>query len=396
MIYGVYTTELCNIYKKKKYYSNEREGYIEFDVVIELLREGTKEPNLIVIFECKNYSGSIPEEKVREFSDKLSEIAKHKAKGILVVNSKLQYGAKKLLEKRGMGLAKYSKYGIEIILERKNNFWLGTKFIEKQIFGKNNCAKSLKFSAYYDGKFLSSIRELLQWIDECPNIKSKQEKTTQKNLIPFLSYEKIEKQAMELLNNVNYTGKMVNLEEICSYLSINLNFIDEKHKDEQENEILGIANFQRKDINIYLHENKNRERFTIAHEIGHFFLNHCKLLHSDFVIERDLLNIHDKQDNSKYERLEVQANIFASCLLLPKNYFIGKIYEIKEQLNIKNKGFGEIYVDNQRCNLTDYHELLSCLSQYFGVSKQAIEIKLKKLNLLNDARKNTKYNNYVS
>lgn len=153
------------------------------------------------------------------------------------------------------------------------------------------------------------------------------------------------------------------------------------------NLILGSANFDRKLISINFHSNKNRERFTLGHEIGHFCLRHEQYLHSEKIIEHDLFIDKDVGGIFNYERLEFQANAFSSSLLLPSNVFLGVTDVFRKRLNIRDRGHGYIYVDDQPCNLHTYEQLLSNLRLYFEVSRQAIEIKLLRMGLVVDMRK---------
>ncbi len=57
-------------------------------------------------------------------------------------------------------------------------------------------------------------------------------------------------------------------------------------------------------------ENKRRQRFTFAHELGHFMCH--RLLQDSF-------EDGDKNLNDYRTTLEREANVFASCLLLPAN-----------------------------------------------------------------------------
>ena len=194
------------------------------------------------------------------------------------------------------------------------------------------------------------------------------------------------------MERIDYRDRAVNLEEICSELSLDLESTEQEVQDEDGNPILGTVNFSRKSIRInshrtITHNKENRKRFTIAHEIGHFCLQHDNYLRSESVLERDLLIDNVMENSFNYERLEFQANAFASHLLLPEYMFRKKTAEIREHLGIKDRGHGYIFVDNQPWNDQSYNELRSILSTYFEVSKQAIEIKFKKLGMLNDQRK---------
>lgn len=382
LVYDVYPPELCQIHQKKKYYCAERKGDVEFDIVVEVYRRNAQEPHIIVVFECKNHSNNISENLVTDFSDKLGRIFKHNAKGVLVVSSALQSGAENLVNRRNIGVIKYSEIGFETILERK----VENSYIKKSIFESQLSSKPLKFSGYYNGNFFNSTRSFFGALDS---------QTRQKNIsfekgvnltIPYISDEKIKEETTELLRKINYEGGAVNLQKICSLLSIDLHHTNQPHQDENEIEILGYANFSKKEIYIHFHKNKNRERFTLSHEIGHFYLKHDQFLRSETLIASDLL-IDDTNDNNfNYNQLEFQANNFASCLLLPEDFFISKINELRKKLDIKDKGHGYIYVDNQSCNFLPYNLLLSELSNHFETSKQAIEIRLKKMNWLTDNR----------
>jgi Zn-dependent peptidase ImmA (M78 family) len=87
--------------------------------------------------------------------------------------------------------------------------------------------------------------------------------------------------------------------------------------------------FDRNTCGMLVHSNKGsyifinadqpytRRRFSVAHEIGHYFLGH----------ESD---VTQENDQNRYE--EVQANRFASCLLMPDELFH---FVHKEQTSIK-------------------------------------------------------------
>jgi Zn-dependent peptidase ImmA (M78 family) len=89
----------------------------------------------------------------------------------------------------------------------------------------------------------------------------------------------------------------------------------------------------------------NRQRFTIAHELAHFICHrHLNDFFSDTVFFR----------NGEQNRLEVEANQFAARLLMPEKYF--RRY-IKESSNV-----------------------VSDISEHFGVSSMAVRIRAKQLN----------------
>ena len=107
---------------------------------------------------------------------------------------------------------------------------------------------------------------------------------------------------------------------------------------------------------IYLNAKKSflREKFTIAHELGHLFL------HMGFLINKQLWNsitiFEDSVYYRKYERMsgnynqeESEANEFAASFLMPRDEFGEQIY-----LNLSNN----------KVNIIN-------IAHYFGVSTSA-------------------------
>lgn len=384
LLLGAYPPENCKIFKKKTYYCKEREADVEFDIVVELYAQGRAQPHLYVIFECKNHDGNVSELHVNDFSSKIGRMFPHAVKGIMVVSSRLQSGADKVARNRRMGIVKYDQNGLEIVADRHGGPCVENGYVESQIFQRDYSRKSLKFSAYNDGKYFSTISQLLRSID--PEGDTVIEHEYVPAAVPYVSIDAIKNSVKEVLAEVKYKGGPVDLERICSALSINLSHSDQDMRDIDGIPVLGSANFTRKLITINAHGNRNRERFTLGHEIGHFQLRHGAYLSSETIIERDLL-IKETDQSLNYERLEYQANTFSSNLILPDEFFIMKTAEFRHYLGITNRGHGYIFVDNQPYNYVVYDQLLLCLSNYFEVSKQAIQIKFKSLGMLTDERK---------
>lgn len=97
-----------------------------------------------------------------------------------------------------------------------------------------------------------------------------------------------------------------------------------------------------------------RKRFTIAHELGHYFINHRPA------------KCFAHRDAGNYSSEERDANSFASALLMPED-------EIRREVNnFKKAGFAEL-PDSQ---LIDY------IADAFDVSQSAAEVRLKRLNMI--------------
>ena len=63
-----------------------------------------------------------------------------------------------------------------------------------------------------------------------------------------------------------------------------------------------------------------RQRFTIAHELGHLVLHHFKAPHADGRLQ---VRFRDKKSAQGYDREEIQANQFAAELLMPERFIRG-------------------------------------------------------------------------
>ncbi len=77
--------------------------------------------------------------------------------------------------------------------------------------------------------------------------------------------------------------------------------------------------------------------------------------------------------------------MFASNILLPFEALKLMTYIFMRDIGYRDILKG-IYVDNQDCNLQDYSQLLSRLCRKFEVSRQALEIRLSQLGMIDDHR----------
>lgn len=393
-VFDVYPANLCEVHKKKKYYCREREGDVEFDVVIEIRREGRSEPHLRVIFECKNHEKPVQERDIRDFSDKIKGISAHGAKGLVVSSSRLQSGAENVARNRGLGIVKFDENGIDIVADRTGGTWTENHFVKKQIIDGAEKSKSLKFSACSDGRFFGSVNQLLRSFAPESAIEAATVVDPLTKYVTFKSDTEIRAIAEKSLSHLHHIRGAVDLEKLCVELDLQLRFSEKLALDSDGHQILGTANFDQRTIEVNQQGNKHRERFTIDHEIGHFCLRHDQYLHTDSIIEHDLLVDAQSDGTLNYERLETQANIFASELLLPEADFRISVEALRLHIGIADRGFGYIFVDDQPCNYTPYNEMLSALSNHFNVSKQAIEVRIKRMGLVTDKRRNSQLSKF--
>jgi Zn-dependent peptidase ImmA (M78 family) len=103
-----------------------------------------------------------------------------------------------------------------------------------------------------------------------------------------------------------------------------------------------------------------RQRFSIAHEIGHFILHQTKA--PVFIDKTYTIYRRDGVSSSGSDYQEIQANQFAAALLMPESLLRNEIEHVGFDLA------NEIALDY--------------LAEKFGVSRQAMSFRLANLNIL--------------
>jgi Zn-dependent peptidase ImmA (M78 family) len=109
---------------------------------------------------------------------------------------------------------------------------------------------------------------------------------------------------------------------------------------------------------------KGRQRFTIAHELGHFKL-HRNASTEQLFVDKDFLVKYRSANNYSLQELkhEQEANAFAAALLMPK------VFIHTELANKKYTNLPEL-------------ELIETLARVFEVSVPAMTYRLNNLNIL--------------
>ena len=158
-------------------------------------------------------------------------------------------------------------------------------------------------------------------------------------------------------------------------------------KSEAERGILGRITFDPPSIVVFFDgAGEARERFTLAHELGHLLLGHGSYMKAETVDKSDI----DKDDVDlgidDLCHLEWQANYFASCLLLPRDALLASAFRQALYMDLWNRGHGLVFVDNQPANIANYFVFTTALMNVFDVSRTTVSIRLTALGLLNDSR----------
>ena len=93
-------------FKKKGYYSRDRDSEIIIDVSVEVWLPSADKWSILWVCECKDYTGAIPVDDVEEFKAKLDQIAGVNKKGVMAVSGALQQSALKYARSNGIGIVR--------------------------------------------------------------------------------------------------------------------------------------------------------------------------------------------------------------------------------------------------------------------------------------------------
>jgi Zn-dependent peptidase ImmA (M78 family) len=120
-------------------------------------------------------------------------------------------------------------------------------------------------------------------------------------------------------------------------------------------------------VGLNVSHSKTRQRFTLAHELGHFLLHKQNEggLHVD---DRDFfIKFRDHHSSDGSDREEREANAFAAELLMPSSFLERDAKKLREGLSLSDE--------------TAVRELAS----RYGVSLQALSFRLVNLGLIDAA-----------
>ena len=142
-------------------------------------------------------------------------------------------------------------------------------------------------------------------------------------------------------------------------------------------------------------ENRRREYFTLAHEISHWILHDGYYSRLEKRAEKGrLMQTHTacREENvfggapagslrTDEDWMEWQANALASSLLMPKSMFIARARGAIKDARIAGDRPGTAAgADDENCEKE--RRVIGELALFYGVSRQAVSIRLKRLGIL--------------
>ena len=164
---------------------------------------------------------------------------------------------------------------------------------------------------------------------------------------------KIEEQARQLLESNGINRAPVPVEEIAKALGIEVKY--SPGRPDVSGALVRDGRSAFIAVNSAQHE--NRQRFTIAHEIGHFLRHKGTRLHFD---EDFSVNFRDALSSEAKDSVEIEANQFAASLLMPRHFIR------KDMTRFISDG-------------SDPEDAIESLRIKYKVSKRAMEFRLLNL-----------------
>ena len=87
---------------------------------------------------------------------------------------------------------------------------------------------------------------------------------------------------------------------------------------------------------------ETRYRFSLAHEIGHYWLHKRVFQDLDFKDIKSWIKTYNSIDDEDYSWLEYQANQFAGCLLIPGRELDPLFHENLKSFSVKQYSFASL------------------------------------------------------
>jgi len=169
--------------------------------------------------------------------------------------------------------------------------------------------------------------------------------------------ETAENKADEILKNLGIETVPVDLGKVAKHYGI---FVTETPGKDALSGLL-LKSEHKAIIGINSSHGITRKRFTIAHELGHYFLHE----QDTFVDENENLEaIRFRHNDFPQTQEEKEANCFAAALLMPANLIKKHFKSLNEILNID--------------------EIIQILSEKYEVSSEAMRYRLINLQLIDN------------
>lgn len=132
--------------------------------------------------------------------------------------------------------------------------------------------------------------------------------------------------------------------------------------DDMKPGVSGIIYFDKNDktFNIFINKSKSEARiqFTIAHELGHYFLHSEEIKSKKAIVDGDELLDGNRMlyslDVAETSRIEIEANNFAAILIMPERFVKSawsKLQSVEECAKVFNVSVSIMSIRLEKLNL---------------------------------------------
>ena len=164
----------------------------------------------------------------------------------------------------------------------------------------------------------------------------------------------------EILLSNNIESAPVDIQKIAENLKIQI--VEQNAEDEVAGFLLKDFDSKNALIGVNTHHHPNRQRFTIAHELGHYFLHDYVGVHFDSKTTGLRMYLRNEKSTTGTDLEEREANLFAAELLMPENLLRDDLADIEA-----------VYL------IDDNDETIRNLAKQYGVSVRALTYRLANL-----------------
>lgn len=167
----------------------------------------------------------------------------------------------------------------------------------------------------------------------------------------------IEEKTQEILRSFKISETPIPIERIVTALNIKVAYAaDEKYsglllRSAGNTTVMGLNNS----------ESFRRQRFTMAHELGHYYLDPKK---KAFVDQKVVVDHRNNKAGKSENKKEMYANAFAAALLMPEHLLSNDFRRIVEEK--------KVFIDDH----------LIALANKYEVSREAMKFRLINLGLI--------------
>lgn len=145
-------------------------------------------------------------------------------------------------------------------------------------------------------------------------------------LIMIAAVESVTKEI--ILQSTKQIKTPINVNQIAMFYNMNIIYDDNLGNDRSGKILIESGNIATAYINA--HDTPSRQRFTIAHELGHFYSYKKQGKTGEIIEYRNKIVVENAQDTDPLE--EAYANIFAANLLVPR-FLLEEILKLNRSLN---------------------------------------------------------------